>query len=223
MRLLLVEDDQRTADFIISGLKQAGYQIDHVSDGHKAYFQACEEVYDAAVMDVMLPGMDGLTIIQKLRAREISLPIIVLSARKEVDERIKGLEAGADDYLVKPFAFSELLARLQTITRRTQGEGASRYLRAADLSLDTINRRVTRQDKRIELQPREYSLLEYLLRNKGRIVSKIMIMENVWEYNFDPQTNVVESRICHLRDKVDKGFDQKLIQTIRGMGYVIED
>ena len=222
MRILLVEDDQRTAEFIITGLKQAGYLVEHHSNGKDGYSQALYESYDAIILDIMLPAMDGLTIINKLRANNISTPTIFLSAKKEVDDRIHGLQAGADDYLVKPFAFSELLARLQTITRRQSPDINSRYIDIKDLHIDIVSHKVTRQDQRIDLQPREYALLEYLARNKDRIVSKIMIMENVWEFNFDPQTNIVESRICRLREKVDKGFEEKLIKTIRGVGYVLE-
>ena len=222
MRILLVEDDQRTAEFIIAGLKQAGYLVEHHNNGKTGYSQALYESYDAIILDIMLPEMDGLTTISKLRANNITTPTIFLSAKKEVDDRIHGLQAGADDYLVKPFAFSELLARLQTITRRHSPDINSRYIEIKDLSLDIVSHKVSRSGKRIELQPREYALLEYLARNKDRIVSKIMIMENVWEFNFDPQTNIVESRICRLREKVDKGFDEKLIKTIRGVGYVLE-
>jgi two-component system, OmpR family, response regulator len=222
MKILLVEDDVRTAEFIIKGLRQAGYIIDHVDRGDDGFTKAINETYDAAILDVMLPGMDGLTIVTKLRSRQNNMPIIILSAKKEVDDRIFGLQAGADDYLVKPFAFSELLARIQTITRRNQPDINSRYINIGDLCIDIISRKVTRDEKRIDLQPREYTLLEYLARHKGRVVSKIMIMENVWEFNFDPQTNIVESRICRLREKVDKGFDQKLIHTVRGVGYVLD-
>ena len=223
MKILLVEDDQRTADFIVKGLKQEGYKVEHIDNGKVAYDSLQYEHYDAAVMDLMLPGMDGLNIITRLREQGNQLPIIVLSAKREVDDRISGLKRGADDYLVKPFAFSELLVRLQAIMRRHQPLQELRYLNAADLKLDLVGRKVYRNDIQVDLQPREFSLLEYLLRHKGRVVSKIMIMENVWDYNFDPRTNIVESRICRLREKVDKDFDHKLIKTIRGVGYVIED
>lgn len=222
MRILLIEDDQRTAEFITKGLKQAGYVIEHANRGDDGYQRAVSETFDAAVLDVMLPGMDGLSLVSKLRSRQNNLPVIMLSARKEVDDRIFGLQAGADDYLVKPFAFSELLARIQTITRRNQPDINSRYINIGDLCIDIASRRVTRGEKRIDLQPREYSLLEYLARHKGRVVSKIMIIENVWEFNFDPQTNIVETRICRLREKVDKDFDLKLIHTVRGVGYVLD-
>lgn len=222
MRILLIEDDQRTAEFITKGLKQAGYVIEHANRGDDGYQRAVSETFDAAVLDVMLPGMDGLSLVSKLRSRQNNLPVIMLSARKEVDDRIFGLQAGADDYLVKPFAFSELLARIQTITRRNQPDINSRYINIGDLCIDIVSRRVTRGEKRIDLQPREYSLLEYLARHKGRVVSKIMIIENVWEFNFDPQTNIVETRICRLREKVDKDFDLKLIHTVRGVGYVLD-
>ena len=222
MKILLVEDDTRTAEFIIKGLKQAGYIIDHSNDGNDGYKKAKNEHFDAIVLDVMLPGMDGLTLVSKLRSKSIAVPVIILSAKKEVDDRIFGLQAGADDYLVKPFSFSELLARIQTITRRNQPDIHSRYINIDNLSIDIVSRKVSRDSKRIDLQPREYSLLEYLARHKGRVVSKIMIMENVWEFNFDPETNIVESRICRLREKVDKGYSKKLIQTVRGVGYVLD-
>ncbi len=195
MRILLIEDDKRTSEFVSKGLKQAGYIVDHSDRGDDGYKKATSETYDAAILDVMLPGMDGLSLINKLRSREINLPVIMLSAKKEVDDRIHGLQAGADDYMVKPFAFSELLARIQTITRRNQPDVNSRYIRVGDLSIDIVGRKVNRGDTRIDLQPREYSLLEYLARNKGRVVSKILVMENVWVFKCDPQTNVGESRV----------------------------
>ena len=222
MRILLIEDDVRTAEFITKGLNQAGYLVEHADRGDDGFQKAISESWDAIVLDVMLPGMDGLTLINKLRSRQVNFPVIMLSAKKEVDDRIFGLQAGADDYLVKPFAFSELLARIQVITRRNQPDVNSRYINVGDMTIDIVSRKVTRGETRIDLQPREYSLLEYLARNKGRVVSKIMIMENVWEFNFDPQTNIVESRVCRLRDKVDRGFEDKLIKTVRGVGYVLD-
>lgn len=223
MRLLLVEDDARTAQFVKKGLSQAGFSVDHASDGLEGLFMAQNGPYDVAVIDIMLPRLDGLSLIEQLRKQKISLPIIVLSAKKTVDDRIRGLQTGGDDYLVKPFAFSELLARIQTLLRRSQTSEEPTRLVVADLSLDIVKRKVNRADKEIELQQREFALLEYLMRNAGRVVSKTMIMEHVWDYNFDPESNVVESRICRLRDKIDRTATCKLLHTIRGVGYLLEE
>lgn len=223
MKILLVEDDARTASFIIKGLKQAGFVVEHAPDGEDGLILASTESYDVAVVDIMLPKLDGLTLIDRLRKKKVTTPIIVLSAKSSVDERIEGLHAGGDDYLVKPFAFPELLARIQALIRRATSVSETTTLTVADLSLDLVRRKVFRAGKEIELQPREFTLLEYLLRNASRVVSKTMIMEHVWDYNFDPQTNVVESRICRLRDKIDRSFYPKLIHTIRGVGYVLEE
>ena len=223
MRILLVEDDERIALFIIKGLKQAGFVVDHALDGEEGLDLALTESYDAAVIDIMLPKLDGLTLIREIRRNKILTPVIVLSAKRTVDDRIKGLETGGDDYLVKPFAFSELLARIQALIRRANATAEPTSLTVSDLSVDFLSRKVFRGEKEIELQPREFILLEYLMRNTGRVVSKTMIMEHVWEYDFDPQTNVVEARICRLRDKIDRSSDKKLIHTIRGAGYVLEE
>lgn len=222
MRLLLVEDDTKIASFIIAGFKAAGFAVDHAADGQTGLALAATEPYDALILDLMLPRMDGLTLIQRLRRERIGTPVIILSAKGAIDDRVRGLQSGGDDYLTKPFAFSELLARVQALIRRAGGLSEPTRLAAADLSLDLVSREVLRAGRRIDLQPLEFSLLEYLLRNLGRVVSKTMIMEHVWDYNFDPQTNVVEARICRLRDKVDKGFEPKLIQTVRGVGYVLK-
>ena len=222
MRLLVVEDDLKIASFVIKGFKSAGFAVDHVEDGEKGLNLALTESYDAAVIDLMLPKLDGLSVIEKMRTRQLATPVIILSAKNSIDDRVKGLQSGSDDYLVKPFAFSELLARVQALIRRASGVSEPTRLTVADLTMDLISRHVVRADKSIELQPLEFSLLEYLMRNAGRVVSKTMIMEHVWDYNFDPQTNVVEARICRLRDKVDRGFDQKLIHTVRGVGYAIK-
>lgn len=222
MRILLIEDDHQTASFIIKGLRQEGFAVDHACDGEEGLHLAKEISFDAAVVDVMLPKLDGLSLIEEIRTRKIPLPVIVLSARSSVDDRIKGLHVGADDYLMKPFAFSELLARIQALLRRTSTQTDPVTLTVDDLRMDLIRRKVYRAEKEIELQPKEFALLEYMLRNTGRVVSKTMIMEHVWDYNFDPQTNVVEARICRLRDKINKNSDRKLIQTVRGMGYVLE-
>jgi two-component system OmpR family response regulator len=222
MRLLLVEDDTKTAAFIVKGLKQSGYAVDHVSDGETGLHAALGEPYDAAIVDLMLPKLDGLALIGELRRQKSKLPVIILSARGSTDERVKGLETGSDDYLTKPFAFSELLARVQALLRRASGVSEPTSLKVGDLSIDLLTREVVRGEKRIDLQPREFALLEYLMRNAGRVVSKTMIMEHVWDYNFDPHTNVVEACMCRLRDKIDKACGRaKLIHTIRGIGYVV--
>ena len=220
MRILLVEDDKKIAAFIKKGFHQAGFALDHVQDGIKGLDLALSEPYDAAILDIMLPKMDGLTLIEELRRQGINTPIIILSAKRSVDDRIKGLQMGSDDYLVKPFSFAELLARVQALIRRSSNIAESSKLQAADLTIDLLTREVVRSGIAIELQPREFSLLEYLMRNTNKIVSKTMIMEHVWDYNFDPQTNVVDVLICRVRNKIDRGFDKKLIHTIRGVGYV---
>lgn len=222
MRILLVEDDSRTSDFITKGLRQEGFAVDHAADGETGLHLAREIEFDVAIVDIMLPKIDGLTLIERLRGEQIDRPIIVLSARSSVEDRVRGLHAGADDYLMKPFAFSELLARVQALLRRTSTQSDSGTLTVGDLEMDLIRRKVSRAGRDIDLQPKEFALLEYLMRNSGRIVSKTMIMEHVWDYNFDPQTNVVEARVCRLRDKVDRDFSKKRIKTIRGMGYVLE-
>ena len=221
MRVLLVEDDQKIADFILKGLKAESFAVDHAADGQDGLHLALTEPYDAAIVDIMLPKMDGLRLIETMRQEKISIPVIILSARDSVDERVKGLQIGGDDYLTKPFAFSELLARVQALIRRSTGAAEPTKLSYGDLSMNLITREVFRADAKIELQPLEFALLEYLMRNAERVVSKTMIMEHVWDYHFDPQTNVVESRIYKLREKVDRGFDRKLIHTVRGVGYVI--
>jgi len=223
MRLLLVEDDQKIALFVKAGLKEAGFAVDHVVDGEDGLHLALTEPYDLAVIDIMLPTVDGLTIIKKMRDSEINTPVLILSARRSVDERVEGLHTGGDDYLVKPFAFSELLARVQALMRRSSRDRAPIEFKVADLTLNLHTRKVFRAGRELELQPLEFSLLEYLVRNKGRVVSKTMIMEHVWDYNFNPMTNVVEARICYLRDKIDKGFGRKLIHTVRGVGYVLKE
>ena len=223
LKILLVEDDARTASFVIKGLKQAGYTVNHASDGEDGLHFAMTEEHDLAIVDIMLPKLDGLTLISRLRQKKITTPVIVLSARNSVDDRIKGLQSGGDDYLVKPFAFSELLARIQAIMRRTSLNPENTVLEVDDLKLDVLRRKVFRQGKEINLQAGEFMLLEYLMRNAGRVVSKTMIIEHVWDYNFDPETNVIEARICRLRDKIDRPFTRKLLHTIRGFGYVVED
>lgn len=222
MRLLLIEDDEKIASFIVKGLKEAGFTTDHARDGVEGLNMALNEDYDGAIVDIMLPKLDGLTVIETLRKRGINTPVIILSARRSVDDRIRGLQQGGDDYLTKPFAFSELLARVQALLRRASNTAEATTLTVDDLSIDLLARTVSRSGKTINLQPKEFSLLEYLMRNTGRVVSKTMIMERVWDYNFDPQTNVVEARICRLRDKIDKNFDIPLVHTVRGLGYVLK-
>ena len=223
MRVLLVEDDAKIASFIMKGLRAAGYAVDHASDGEEGLSLALSEPYDAAVIDLMLPRRNGLSLIREMRAEKVNTPVLILSAKGSVDDRVKGLETGGDDYLTKPFAFSELLARVQALIRRAGGISDPTRLSVGDLSVNLLSREVIRGGKHIDLQPREFSLLEYLMRNAGRIVSKTMIMEHVWDYHFDPQTNVVEARISRLRDKIDKDADQKLIHTVRGAGYVLKE
>jgi len=223
MKILLVEDDAQIASFILKGLKQAGYAVNHAANGEDGLHFAQEEDYDLAIVDIMMPKLDGLSLIVRLRQKKIITPVIVLSAKNSVDDRVKGLQAGGDDYLVKPFAFSELLARVQAIIRRSSRNPETSILEIADLKLDLLRRKVFRGNKEIELQQGEFVLLEYLMRNAGRVISKTMIMEHVWDYNFDPQTNVIEARVCRLRDKIDRPFKRKLLHTVRGFGYVIEE
>ena len=222
MKILLIEDDQVIADFIIKGMSEAGYQIDHQTNGRYGLQAALNQSYDIAIIDMMLPQLDGLSIIQQIRDKRINLPILILSAKRSVDDRITGLQHGGDDYLIKPFSFGELLARVDALLRRASNVIEPSHLNIDDLSMDLLGRSVTRADKRIDLQPKEFSLLEYLLRNQGRVISKTMIIERVWNYNFDPGTNVVEARISKLREKIDKGFDKPLIHTVRGLGYVVK-
>ncbi len=223
MRILLVEDDLKIASFIIKGLKSAGYAVDHADNGVDGLHLALTEPYDTGIIDLMLPELDGLSLIKKLRQAKINTPILILSAKDSTADRVQGLQTGSDDYLTKPFAFSELVARVQALIRRASGVAEPSTLILENLSIDLITRQVKRGENKITLQPLEFSLLEYLMRNKGRVVSKIMIMEHVWDYHFDPQTNVVEARICKLREKIDQGYENKLIHTIRGAGYVLKE
>ena len=222
MRLLVVEDDRTIASFVSKGLEEAGYAVDVAEDGGRGLQLALHGPYDAAILDVMLPVRDGLSLIEELRSRRINLPVLILSARHSVDDRVKGLQAGGDDYLTKPFAFSELLARVQALIRRSQGSPEPTRLAVGDLSLDVATRRVERAGRPIDLRPREFALLEYLMRNAGRVVSKTMIMEHVWNYSFDPRTNVVDVLIFRLRERVDRGHEATLIHTVRGVGYVLK-
>lgn len=223
MRVLIVEDDKKIASFIIKGLKEEGFAVDYVTNGEDGLHLALHEPYDAAVIDIMLPKLDGLSLIEEMRRKKISTPVLILSAKRSVDDRVKGLQKGSDDYLTKPFAFSELLARIRALIRRGTGASELTRLRVEDLSMDLLSREVTRQGKRIDLKPLDFALLEYLMRNAGRVVTKTMIMEHIWGYNFDPGTNVVETRVCKLREKVEREFDKKLIHTIKGVGYVLRE
>ncbi len=223
MRLLMIEDDEKISAFVTRGLKQAGFGVDHASDGENGLQLGLSQRYDAAIIDLMLPKLDGLSVIRELRKQQSNVPIIVLSAKREVEERVQCLEAGSDDYMVKPFAFSELLARLQALRRRADSTAAeASRLSVGGLTLDFIKRNVERDGQAIELQPREFSLLEFFMRNAGRVVSKTLILEHVWDYHFDPQTNVVDVLVCRLRAKIDKDFAQPLLHTIRGVGYVLK-
>ena len=223
MRVLFVEDYEDTAKYVVEGLKEAGFVTAHCRDGLEGLEIASTEEFDAGIVDIMLPRLDGLTLIDELRRQNISLPIIILSAKDTVNDRITGLKKGGDDYLVKPFVFEELLMRVQALIRRDKREAKPTKLCVGDLTLDLLTRKVHRQGKFIELQRLEYSLLEFLMYNAGRVVTKTTIMEHVWEYNFDPETNVVEVRIYSLREKVDRPYNKPLIHTVRGMGYVLEE
>ncbi len=220
MRILVVEDDSKIASFVVNGLKQSGFAVDRCADGEEAHVLASATAYDAAIVDIMLPKLDGLSLVQRLRKQGVRLPVIILSARASVDDRVKGLQAGGDDYLTKPFAFSELLARVQALIRRASHATEPTRLAVGDLTLDLLNREVTRAGEHVELQAREFALLEYLMRHAGRVVTKTMILEHIWDYSFDPQTNVVDVLVCRLRNKVDR--EKAMIHTIRGVGYVLK-
>jgi len=221
MRALIIEDDATIAEFVARGLREAGFAVDVAADGDEGLAVAVEQPYDVAVLDLMLPKRDGLAVIEALRKRGNMTPVLILSARRSVDDRVRGLHAGGDDYLTKPFAFAELLARVQALVRRATRAPEVTTLTVSDLSLDLLSRRVTRAGTTIDLRPREFSLLEYLMRNAGKVVSKTMILSHVWDYNFDPQTNIVDVLVSRLRDKVDRPFERKLLQTVRGVGYVL--
>jgi two-component system OmpR family response regulator len=219
MRILVVEDDDKIASFLVKGLKQSGYAADHAADGERAFGLAQSVPYDAAIVDLMLPKLDGLTLIQQLRSKNVHTPVLILSARASVDDRVKGLQAGGDDYLTKPFAFSELLARVQALIRRSTQSAEPTRLTTGSLKLDLLTRDIQRNGEKIELQPREFALLEYLMRHPNRVVTKTMILEHIFDYSFDPQTNVVDVLVHRVRGKVDS--EKKLIHTIRGVGYVL--
>lgn len=221
MRILVVEDDPTLAEFVAKGLGEAGYVVDVAGDGLAALEQAGAVRPDLAVVDLMLPKLDGLSLIEGWRHRGLNFPVLILSARRSVDDRVKGLQIGGDDYLTKPFAFAELLARVQVLLRRQSGTAEPTQLIVGDLTLDLLARRVTRAGKTIDLRPREYALLEYLARHAGQVVSKTMILSRIWNYSFDPRTNVVDVLVHRLREKIDADFDSKLLHTRRGMGYVL--
>jgi len=223
MRVLVIEDDRDAALWLVKGLKESGHLVDHAADGESGLALARENLHDVLIVDRMLPKLDGLTVIRNLRADGILTPILILSALSDVDERVRGLRAGGDDYLAKPYAFSELLARLEGLLRRASGNAHDTSLKACDLELDLLTRSVSRAGKDIPLQPREFKLLEYLMRNAGHIVTRTMLLENVWDYHFDPQTNVIDVHVSRLRAKIDKGFDEPILQTVRGAGYMIRD
>ena len=224
MRILIIEDDREAAAYLVKAFREAGHAADHAADGLEGYARASDDAYDVLIVDRMLPKMDGLSLIGGLREQKVETPVLILSALGQVDDRVKGLRAGGDDYLAKPYAFSELLARVEVLARRKNGSpGAPTVLRVADLELDRLAHTLMRAGKEIPLQPREYRLLEYLMRHAGQVVTRTMLLENVWDYHFDPQTNVIDVHISRLRAKIDKGFETPLLHTVRGAGYMIRD
>lgn len=223
MRVLIVEDDLDAAAYLVKGLKESGYVVDHVADGREALYRVAAETYDACVVDRMLPGVDGLTIVKTMRSAGNAAPVLILSALGDVDDRVKGLKAGGDDYLVKPYAFAELLARLEALLRRGRSDAPDTMLKVADLEMDLVGRTVRRAGRPIDLKPKEFALLEYLMRHAGHVVTRTMLLENVWDYSFDPQTNVIDVHVSRLRQKIDKGHDKPLLSTIRGAGYSLRD
>lgn len=222
MRVLVIEDDLTVANFITKGLQEAGYVVDHAEDGNKALEYALAEPYDVLIVDRMLPGLNGLKVVEAVRDEGIDTPVLFLSALGDVEDRVDGLKAGGDDYLVKPFALAELLARVEALLRRGRSQGEQTQLSVGDLEMDILARKVTRQGQRVYLHPREFKLLEYLMRHAGQVVTRTMLLENVWEYHFDPQTNVIDVHISRLRQKIDKPFDKAILQTVRGAGYRLE-
>ena len=221
MRALLVEDDPTIADFVVRGLREAGFAVDHLPDGEAGLTAAAKQPYDVAIVDLMLPKRDGLSLIEELRRRGVATPVLILSARRSVDDRVQGLQSGGDDYLTKPFAFAELLARVQALVRRATRAPEPTTLTVDDVVLDLLSRKVTRAGRPLDLRPREFTLLEFLLRNAGKVVSKTMILSHVWGYRFDPQTNVVDVLVSRLREKIDRPFNRPLLHTVRGVGYVL--
>lgn len=222
LKVLIVEDDKKIASFLIRNFKEEGFDVDHAADGEEGLESALTGSYDAAIVDIMLPKRDGLSLIEELRRKGIDTPVIILSAKRSVDDRVRGLERGSDDYLTKPFAFSELLARLQALMRRATAGAEPTRFKVGDLTMDLIKREVLREGKRIDLQPREFDLLKCLMGNPDKVLSSTLILERIWGYGFDPQTNVVDVLVCRLRNKVDREFEKKMIHTVRGVGYVLK-
>jgi len=220
LRLLLVEDDERVGDYVAKGLREAGHLVEHVADGREGLFRAAGDTYDLVILDRMLPNVDGLRILQTMRAAGDATPVLILSALGEVDERVKGLKAGGDDYLAKPFALSELLARVEALGRRGPIQSEATRLSLGDLEIDLLGREVRRGGRRVDLTDREFRILEHLVRNAGRVVTRSMLLESVWDYRFDPQTNIVDQHVSRLRQKLDRERDPPLIHTVRGVGYV---
>lgn len=223
MKVLIIEDDPVSADYLGKALGESGHKVDTLGDGARGLDRARNEDYDILIVDRMLPSMDGLTIIETLRRENHDTPVLIISALGEVDDRVRGLRAGGDDYLVKPFAFAELLARLEALCRRPKASGSSTKLMLADLELDQLSRTVRRSGEKIELKPREFQILEYLMRHAGHVVTRTMLLEAVWDYHFDPETNVIDVHISRLRQKIDKGFETALLHTVRGAGYVLRE
>jgi two-component system OmpR family response regulator len=223
MRILIIEDDSSVAEFIVGGLSGAGYEVTHARDGKEGQQFALSDDFDLLIVDRMLPFVDGLSIIESVRSADIKTPVLILSALGEVDDRVKGLNVGGDDYLVKPFAFEELLARVEALLRRHENSVTQTKLKVADLEMDLLAHKVVRNGQTLNLQPREYRLLEYLMKHAGQVVTRTMLLENVWDYHFDPQTNVIDVHISRLRQKIDKEFDQALLSTVRGAGYMLND
>jgi two-component system, OmpR family, response regulator len=222
MRILVVEDDEKIAFFITKGLKEAGFSVDYAGNGEDGLHLALTEPYDAAIIDIMLPKLDGLSLIEQLRRQKVNTPVIILSAKSSIDDRVSGLQKGGDDYLIKPFAFSELLARVQALIRRASSVVEPTTITVGDITIDLLTREVVRSEERIELQSREFALLEYFMRNAGRIISKTMIIDHLWGYNYVPQTNVVDVLVCRLRNKIGRDFEKAMIYTVRGTGYVLK-
>jgi two-component system OmpR family response regulator len=222
-RILVVEDDLDTADYVAKGLREAGYTVEHVADGRDGLYLASSSTFDAVVMDRLLPGMDGLSVVKALRAGGVETPILILSALAQLDERVVGLKAGGDDYLTKPFGFSELHARIENLVRRRGGKSVETVLRCGDLVMDLLSRKVMRAGKALDLLPREFKLLEYFLRHKDRVVTRTMLLEQVWDYRFDPHTSIIDTHISRLRKKLDEGYDQPLLHTLRGVGYRLSE
>jgi two-component system, OmpR family, response regulator len=223
MRVLIIEDDKDAASWLVKGLKECGHLVDHAADGEEGLALARAASHDVLIVDRMLPKLDGLSVVRSLRADGVVTPVLILSALSDVDERVRGLRAGGDDYLAKPYSFAELLARVEGLSRRQTGAVQETKLKACDLEMDLLTREVTRAGKEIPLQPREFKLLEYLMRHAGHIVTRTMLLENVWDYHFDPQTNVIDVHVSRLRSKIDKGFEEPILQTVRGAGYMIRD